>query len=338
MRQALLSRWSLKLLFSPAFASVLVLFSPHPLWCQATITAVNVYKQTTPAGKQTAFIIEVQGTVLETAAEQPRVLVFPATGVTVTILDHSPTVIHAVIVAPLNYEPAEISLSYQANTLPKSLVKTACTDDDVKKAFFYVPPSQAKEKYGTGVGKNFHVIQISIVNNCVLPVLIPLAGIYVTTAGDALADRIYPFSLDHVTSIFSYDRQFSGRRAVYFNILQGLATVGSAVEPFFASGFTKGVSIFGGAYTQASLTIWKDMTAEQLQSLTSQSYQATEQVGPNGGSLQKFIFLPISREDKQATKKAKRSVQASFASQWAKSQLNVKMQVIPVLTSAATAH
>jgi hypothetical protein len=337
MKGALLPREVLRFPIGVAAIALSWLLSAGLVWCQGTITAVNLYKQTPSGGKQSAFIVEVQGTSLETAAEQPRLLVFPSTGVTVTPLDHSATSIHAGITAPQNYEPVEIDLSYQNKTVPWSLTKTTCADDDIKKAFFYVPPSQAKEKYGTGVGKNFNVIQISIVNNCSLPVLIPLAGIYVATTADSCpggSDCIYPFSLDHVTSIFSYDRQFSGRRAVYFNVLQGVATVGSSVEPFLASGFTKGVSILGGSFTQASQTIWRDMTAEQLQNLTSQSYQATEQVGPNGGSLQKFIFLPVQKASK--TQNQQKQPQVSFAQSWAEKKLILKVEVIPILTPSAS--
>jgi hypothetical protein len=257
--------------------------------------------------------------------DKPRLVILPAAvDLNLQLIDENEIVIHYKLVAPENYAPAEIALSYAGSAVSKSVANTTCTGDDIEKKFSYVPPSQAKEKYGTGVGKNFRVIQISIVNRCTLPVLIPLAGIYLASSPDTPGTRIYPFSLDHVTSIFSYDRQFSGRRAVYFNVVQALATVGSAVEPFLASGFTKGVSILGGSFTQASLTIWKDMTAEQLQSLTSQSYQATEQVGPNGGSLQKFVFLPISKGEGKGVQGPLEKVNTST--------LEVNIEIIPVLT------
>ena len=106
-----------------------------------------------------------------------------------------------------------------------------------------------------------------------------------TEKGDLVA-----FSLDHVTSIFSADRKLTGRRAIYFNSLQALATIGSAVEPFLAKSFTQGVAILGGGFTTASKEVLVDMSAEQLQNLTSQSFGATEQVASHG-SLQKFIFV-----------------------------------------------
>ena len=46
----------------------------------------------------------------------------------------------------------------------------------------------------------------------------------------------------------------------------------------------------GGGFTTASKDILVDMSSEQLQNLTSQSFGSTEQVASHG-SLQKFIFV-----------------------------------------------
>ena len=284
-----------------------------------TITDVNVYKET--VGNPPAFIVEITGTDLLTP-ETPRVLVFPSTGTTVTVIDATPTKIHALLVVPQNYAPTEIALSYSNGTKSKATKTTSCdTDKDVKREFFYVPFDQASKKYSRGVAINFDVIQISLVNECPLPVLIPLAGIY-------LPDKpnIHAFSLDHVTSIYSNYHQFAGGRAIYFNIVQAMATIGSAIEPFFAHGFTQGVSILGGGFTQASATIWKDLSAEQLQNLTSQSYQSTEQVGPNGGSLQKFIFLP---------KKNKHDKTVPNLFGVGQQQPVIKMEIIPIVQTGS---
>jgi hypothetical protein len=281
----------------------------------ATITNVNIYKETT--GNPPAFIVEITGTNL-LLPETPRVLVFPSAGTTITVLDTSVTVIHAEVTAPQDYAPTEIALSYSTRTVSRATSITSCnTDEEVKREFFYVPFEQASKKYSRGVATNFDVIQISIVNECPLPVLIPLAGIYLPDL-----PNIHAFSLDHVTSIYSNYHQFAGGRAIYFNILQAAATIGSAIEPFFAHGFTQGVSILGGGFTQASAAIWKDLSAEQLQNLASQSYQSTEQVGPNGGSLQKFIFLP--KKDKKD-----KSVQKLFAG--GQQQPEINMEIIPVV-------
>jgi hypothetical protein len=301
---------------------LVTLFSPLPAMCQtATITDVNVYKQTT--GNPPALIVEIIGTNL-LSPETPRLLVFPSTGATVTVLDASAAAIRAAVAATQNYTISEVALSYSNGTKSKAATKTTCSAENLKRDFFYVPEVQARKKYGRGVGIYFDVIQVSVVNKCSLPVLIPLAGIFLSGP-----PNIYPFSLDHVTSIYSNDRQFSGPRAIYFNVVQGLATIGSAIEPFFAHGFTQGVSILGGGFTQASATIWKDLSAEQLQNLASQSFQSTEQVGPNGGSLQKFIFLPKA-------KKKDKTVERKFAAATAAVPVGIHMEIIPVITEVPT--
>jgi hypothetical protein len=306
-----------------------------------TITNVNIFKQTT--GNPPAFILEVIGTNL-IWPEPPRVLVFPSAGTTVTVLNAAATLVRAAVSAPNNYAPTEVALSYSTQTLSKATDMTGCnTHDLVKAEYTYIASDQASKKYSWGVSKNFDVIQISIVNECPFPVLIPLAGIYL--AGES---HIHPLSLDHVTSIYSNYRQFKGGRAIYFNILQAATTIGSAIEPFLARGFTQGVSVFGGAFTQGSATVWKDLSAEQLQNLTSQSYQATEQVGSNGGSLKKFIFLPKAKNDttvrdafncEKDKKKAAEKVQAQKKVQEKDRKKaaetctvpNIKLEVIPIL-------
>ncbi len=286
----------------------------------ASISSVNVYKQT--PGVSASFIIEVIGSNL-LSPETPRLLVFPSTGVTITLLDSSATAIRASVTsATVGYTVAEVALSYTTGITSIATTQTTCADDSVVRDYFHVPTNQAIKQYGQGVGVYFDVIQVSVVNKCSLPVLIPLSGIYFP--GNP---NLYPISLDHVTSIYSNNRQFSGPRAIYFNIVQATATIGSAIEPFFGIGFTQGVSILGGSFTQASAEIWKDLSAEQLQNLTSQSYQSTEQVGPNGGSLQKFVFIPKSKKNDQAVSQAFLRFNASPAIPTV-----MHMEIIPIIT------
>jgi len=308
-----------------AMLGFLPLISPGQAFCQsAAITVVNVYTQT--AGNPPALVVEVIGANL-LSPEPPRVLVFPSQGATVTVLDTSATAIRIEVTAPLGYTLSEVALSYSNGMVTKAATKTVCAKTDVQQLFFYIPESQVEKKYGHGVARSFDVIQVSVVNKCALPVLIPLAGIYWN--GGTTQPPSYPLSLDHVTSIYSNNRQFSGPRAVYFNVVQAMATLGSAIEPFFGPGFTQGVAILGGGFTQASATIWKDLSAEQLQNLTTQSYQATEQIGPNGGSLQKFIFFPIEKKTKVDKTKTYNKNRFSTA---AGTPLTLHMEIIPVIT------
>jgi hypothetical protein len=254
-------------------------------------------------------------------------VLLPSTGITARDTPaYTATLITMSFTASSTYVPLEVTLSYASGPVGAAITGTDCAPDvDVVKSYFLVPEEQVSKKYGHGVAKNFDVVQISIVNKCPLPVLVPLAGISLT-----ISKLVYhPFSLDHVTSIFSNDRAFSGPRAIFFNIVQGAATLGSAIQPFFGPGFTSGVSILGGGFTQGAAAIWKDLSAEQLQNLTSQSFQATEQIAASGGALQKSIFIPRAKKRTAAEKAGTSALRAALSSNSANP---IQLEIIPVLT------
>jgi hypothetical protein len=294
--------------------------APAPAVAAPHVDTVTVFQQTplSTAQKGTpTFVLEISGTGLDTVnMANLRILVFPSSGVgDVTSLSRSSdnTKIFAQFTAPANYTLQEVALSVTGTSFVSfNLGTQAC---DFGKAVVVQPQivsqSQSKTKYGNGVAANFHAIQISLVNECSVPVIVPLAGISITDFGqntdascsETGSGNMVPFSLDHVTSIYSANRKLTGARAIYFNSLQALATLGSAIQPFFAHGFAQGVAILGGGFTTASKEISIDMSTEQLQNITAQSFGATEQVSP-GGSLQKFIFIRRNQN-----RKCKKSVQ-----------------------------
>ena len=281
------------------------------------IVSVAVFPQATTSKSKQDFVLEINGTGFAGIADLSKVYiaVLPATGVTpnpVPVLSRSidNSRILAQFTAPASYTLEEIALSTGSSLLPFSTGASACDfESKVKLIPQMVPKSQAGNKYGNGVAKNFYAVQMSIVNECPMAIVVPLGGIGVspnvapagTDKGECKENSILvAFSLDHVTSIYSADRKLTGRRAIYFNAVQAVATIGSAIEPFFGPGFTQGVSIVGGGFTTASKEIFVDMSAEQLQNLTSQSFGSTEQVASHG-SLQKFVFIRRSEKCKDST-------------------------------------
>jgi hypothetical protein len=284
------------------------------------ITSVVVFPQatsqtTSQAATTQDFVLEITGTGFAGIADMSSVhiAVLPATGVTPTpipvlsrSLDNSK--ILAQFTAPANYALEEVALSTGSSFVTFETGTLSCDfKSKVQLTPQIVPKKQAGDKYGNGVAKNFHAIQLSIVNECPMAIVVPLGGISVVTdhqaeqpVDNACTEKgsLVAFSLDHVTSIFSADRKLTGRRAIYFNSVQALATIGSAVEPFFAHGFTQAVAILGGGFTTASKELLVDMSAEQLQNLTSQSFGSTEQVASHG-SLQKFVFVRRSEKCKE---------------------------------------
>jgi hypothetical protein len=282
------------------------------------IVSVAVFPQavsqsTSQATSTQDFVLEIKGTGLSSIdMNNVHIAVLPATGVTsIQVLSRSldNSKILAQFTAPANYALEEVALSAGSAFVTFSTGTSACEfKTKVKLTPQIVPKSQAGNKYGNGVAKNFHVVQLSIVNECPMAIVVPLGGISVSTPHQATASpddactekgALVAFSLDHVTSIFSADRKLTGRRAIYFNTVQALATLGSAVEPFFAHGFTQGVAILGGGFTTASKELLVDMSAEQLQNLTSQSFGSTEQVASHG-ALQKFVFVRRNEKCKKS--------------------------------------
>lgn len=184
----------------------LILLTGGTGWGQAKITKATIFKQI-DKGNSLGFVVQIEGTNL-TGPENPRVVLLPSTGITERDTPvYTATLITMSFTASSTYVPLEVTLSYTSGPVGAAITGTDCAPDvDVVKSYFLVPEEQVSKKYGHGVAKNFDVVQISIVNKCPLPVLVPLAGISLT-----ISKLIYhPFSLDHVTSIFSNDRAFSG--------------------------------------------------------------------------------------------------------------------------------
>ena len=257
---------------------------------------------------QSTYILEINGTGFESVdMKNIRVIVFPGTGVgpvTVLSLSLDKSKLFAQFTAPTNYVLVQVALSLTGTSFVTFNSGASSCDFGSKVVLTpqIVSNGQSKTKYGNGVAANFHVIQISMVNQCPMPLVVPLAGIRVVPAGINLSDKcndsgnanLVPLSLDHVTSIYSANRRLTGGRAIFFNSLQALATLGSAIQPFFGPGFTQGVAILGGGFTTAAKEISVDMSTDQLQNITSQSFGPTEQIS-SGGSLQKFVFIPKTK-------------------------------------------
>lgn len=256
---------------------------------------------------QITYIIEITGTNFDKIPDltKARIIPFPSTGVSsVSIISRSTdgTNLIAQFAAPVSYVLGEIALYDGTNIISGSTTTSVCDKAELSVSPLIVPFKQAKTLYGDGIGSNFYAIDINIVNHCQMPIDVPLAGIQIQAAGGQtdgkdctvkpnLSSNLTPFPLAHLTSIYTQDRKLTGTRAKYFNALQAAATLGSGIQPFFGPGFTQAVAIFGGAFTTASKEIFIDMSSEQLQNLTSQSFGSVEQLQANGGSLQKKVFI-----------------------------------------------
>jgi len=220
----------------------------------------------------------------------------------------SPTLIEVQFTAPVDYQVQGVVLS--PTGLPPitfAAPPATCRLEDVLYQYEITPDKLARDTFGNGLAKNFFVVQLSIINKCRLKIIVPIAGIQVTPEWDMKTDAktdtkteantghrtISPYGLDHVVAAYNTDRTSTGSRAILLNAMQALTTVGSAVQLFFGPGFAQGVAIFGGGLRNAVLEISKDLSAAQLKSLTSETFQTTEVIGTTGNpGIQKFIFIP----------------------------------------------
>jgi hypothetical protein len=156
---------------------------------QISIDSVTVFPQAvSQTGSQSAstqsFVLEINGKGFETITNMAtvHVAVFPATGIAVDVLSRSQdnSKILAQFTAPVNYALEGLALTTGSNLAPFDLGTPACDfKTKVTLAPQITPKSQAGNKYGNGIAKNFYAVQVSIVNECPMAVVVPLGGMSV---------------------------------------------------------------------------------------------------------------------------------------------------------------
>ena len=100
-----------------------------------------------------------------------------------------------------------------------------------------------------------------------------------------------PLPLPAVTAFFDGDMKVNGKKAKFFNVTDGLATLGSSLIPFFGPGFRDAHVAFTGGLVPGIRRGLGDLSSQQLQNLTALSWQGVEVVAGKGGSLEKFVFI-----------------------------------------------
>lgn len=166
--------------------------------------------------------------------------------------------------------------------------------------------NSATTLFGAGVAHNFYVIKISIVNNGSKKVTVPLASIQAEAEWARGTDNhkanyiveyfegptmVSPVPLAAVTAYFSSDYKVTGGRARFFNLLGGITTLSAAIVPFAGPSFTAGNAVFTAGFVPGLHTVIGDLSDQQLQTLAGQSWQSSETVAANGGSIDKFVYI-----------------------------------------------
>lgn len=279
------------------------------------ITQFDAPNPTDKTGETAQYIAQIAGTNLPSDTPQVSLLPQPATSVTVTSTSTSNVMLS--FNAPLGFSITQAVLSYKSGLTIESPSYAATTcqfDKDINSTFQLVDAASAKTMFGAGAASNFRLIKLSIVNQCPLPITIPLAGIrlkaskpcshaVLKTERGAPQEKskasVSPSSLDAVTLFYTEDKSVTGRRALFFNSVSALAAVGSGVVPFIGGkAFAQAIAFVGGGFTSSAQLLYKDTSAQQLQALTSLGFGNAEQLAARSGPLQKYLFISLHNGDK----------------------------------------
>lgn len=107
---------------------------------------------------------------------------------------------------------------------------------------------------------------------------------------------ISPTALGAVSAYFDAYTKNKGKRAVFFNVLDALTLVGTALVPYTGPSFKDAEVFWSGGFVPGTHKALGDITGQQLQNLTSLSWQNIETVAPGGGPLKKYIYIQKSAQ------------------------------------------
>jgi hypothetical protein len=174
--------------------------------------------------------------------------------------------------------------------------------------------------FGRGVADNFYVILLSVSNSGAKKVSIPLSSIKAEVEWSTLSnverkkhipftsipipgtaqsliaregpETIPPVPLSSVTGYFDAYNKTYGKRAKLINFLTGLSTLMTPFTSIFGPGFTQAQNPFNAGVIPFTKTVLPDMSSEQLQRLTSESWSDAESLSAGGGHVTKYVFIP----------------------------------------------
>jgi hypothetical protein len=177
-------------------------------------------------------------------------------------------------------------------------------DRNLEYRYTVLDEKDASQLFGSGVGENFYVLQLSVVNNGDKKLVIPLSSIQAeiewyygedekTISYDEGPPTLSPLKLSAITSYFDAFQKTKGKKARLFNILDGVGTLAASLVPVFGKGLERGNSIMAGGLIPGLHKAWGDLSSQQLQNLSAMSWESIEEI-PAGGSKEKFIYIQRS--------------------------------------------
>jgi hypothetical protein len=169
---------------------------------------------------------------------------------------------------------------------------------------------------GKGVAENFYVLQLSVVNNAEKKVTVPLSSIQAeiewrrgeikssSTQPVAFVQgppTLPPIPLALVASTFDTYQKVKGLRARFFNGLDATTIIATALVPFGGPSLKDATVFFSGGFVPGLRKAFGDPSSQQLQNLTSMSWESTETLPAKGGSTEKLIYIPRKSPDFQTS-------------------------------------
>lgn len=173
-------------------------------------------------------------------------------------------------------------------------------DENLEYRYTVLNPKDAIQLFGGGVGQNFFVIELTVVNNGKKKMAVPLGAIQAEAAwryGDNGKEffeegpaTLPSLPLGAVSGYFDAYQKSKGKWAKVFNTLEGVATLAATMVPVIHEVERPAFILSTGVVPGLRKAIG-DLSSEQLQRLASMSWENVEEIVP-GGSKTKFIYIP----------------------------------------------
>ncbi|MGI8839122.1 MAG: hypothetical protein ACR2H4_21160 [Pyrinomonadaceae bacterium] len=179
-------------------------------------------------------------------------------------------------------------------------------DTNLEYRYTVLDAKDASHLFGSGVGENFYVIQLSLLNKGDKKVIVPLASIqaeieWVYYPGDEENSTYYdegpatlsPMTLPGISSYFDLFQKTKGKRARLYNVLDGIVVLSASLVPVFGRNIERPNQILSGGFIPGLKKSFGDLSSQQLQNLTSLSWDSLEEI-PAGGGKEKFVYIQRS--------------------------------------------
>jgi hypothetical protein len=178
-------------------------------------------------------------------------------------------------------------------------------DENLTYRYTVLSYGEVQQLLGDGVADNFNVVELAVVNDGPTKVAVPLAGM------QAEVEWLYgrnvkppvegwflegpptlpPVPMSTVSAYFGASKKKTERRVKVFNVLEGITALVGAIIPFAGISLKDAEVVFSSGFIPGLQHVWVDISDQQLQNLTALSWQTSETLAANGGSMQKLIYI-----------------------------------------------